>query len=68
MIEKLITIILIELIIVLGMLIISWIFNYFFYEEPAQYIPPREQSHDFTIVLSKEQAEEFKKLFEDNDD
>lgn len=67
MIEKLIIIILIELIIVLGMLIISWIFNYFFYEEPSA-LPPREQSHDFTIVLSKEQAEEFKKLFEDNDD
>lgn len=68
MIEKLTTIILIELVIIFGLWIISWIFNYFFYEEPAQYIPPREQSHDFTIVLSKEQAEEFKKLFEDNDD
>ena len=67
MIEKLITIILIELVIILGIWIITWIFNYFFYEEPSA-LPPREQSHDFSMVLSKEQAEEFMKLFEDNDD
>lgn len=66
MIEKLITIILIELVIILGMWIITWIFNYFFYEEEP--FPSREQSHEFSMVLSKEQAEEFKKLFEDNDD
>ena len=48
------------------MWIITWIFNYFFYEEEP--FPSREQSHDFSMVLSKEQAEEFMKLFEDNDD
>lgn len=66
MIEKLIIIILIELIIVLGMLIISWIFNYFFYEE--QSYPQREQSFDFAMELTDEQAEQFKKIFNDDND
>ena len=63
MIEKLITIILIELIIVLGMLIISWIFNYFFYEEQSY-----SQSYDFAMELTDEQAEKFKKIFNDDND
>ena len=66
MIEKLIIIILIELIIVLGMLIISWIFNYFFYEE--QSYPQREQSFDFAMELTEDQVEQFKKIFEEKDD
>ena len=63
MIEKLIIIILIELIIVLGMLIISWIFNYFFYEEQSY-----PQSFDFAMELTEDQVEQFKKIFEEKDD
>ena len=63
MIEKLITIALIELIIVLGMWIISLIFANFFYEEQSY-----PQSYDFAMDLTDEQAEKFKKIFNDNND
>lgn len=61
MIDGLITIILVEIIIVLGIYIISWVTNMLFYEEP-------EPNLIYSGELSDEQAELIKKAFEDKKD
>jgi hypothetical protein len=61
MIETLITIILVELIIVLGMYIVTWIANLLFWEEP-------EPAVVYSGELSKEDAEVIKKIFEERKD
>ena len=61
MIENLITVILVEIIIVLGMYIITWIANMLFYEEP-------EPAVVYQGELTNEQAQMIKKAFEEKED
>lgn len=61
MIDRLITIILVEIVIILGLYIISWVTNMLFYEEP-------EPNLIYSGELSDEQAELIKKAFEDKKD
>ena len=61
MIETLITVILVELVIVLGMYIVGWLSNVLFWEEP-------EPAVVYSSELSDEQAQMIKEIFEERKD